>query len=65
MLAKFPLFFGFWQQYADVEFTIGGTETAEMVYERGVACIPYSVDLWVNYCAFKMNTSHDVGIIRE
>jgi pre-mRNA-processing factor 39 len=30
-LAKFPLFFGYWKKYADFEFSIGGTETAEMV----------------------------------
>lgn len=82
-LAKFPLFFGYWKKYADLEFAIGGTETAEMVsacahrrgkvrvltvsqvYERGVSCIPSSVDLWTHYCAFKMDTSHDNDIIRE
>jgi pre-mRNA-processing factor 39 len=30
-LAKFPYFFGYWKKYADLEFSIGGTETAEMV----------------------------------
>jgi pre-mRNA-processing factor 39 len=30
-LNKFPLFFGYWKKYADLEFSIGGTETAEMV----------------------------------
>jgi len=30
-LAKFPLFYGYWKKYADLEFAIGGTETAEMV----------------------------------
>ncbi|KAI2482905.1 Pre-mRNA-processing factor 39 [Pyrenophora tritici-repentis] len=64
-LTKFPLFFGYWKKYADLEFSIGGTETAEMVYERGVSCITTSVDLWANYCTFKMDTSHDNDIIRE
>lgn len=36
-----------------------------MVYERGVSCITPSVDLWANYCTFKMDTSHDNDIIRE
>lgn len=31
-LAKFPLFFGYWKKYADLEFSIAGTEAAEMVY---------------------------------
>lgn len=30
-LAKFPLFFGYWKKYADLEFSIAGTEAAEMV----------------------------------
>jgi hypothetical protein len=28
---KFPLFFGYWKKYADLEFSIAGTEAAEMV----------------------------------
>ncbi|TID27793.1 mrna splicing protein [Venturia nashicola] len=64
-LAKFPLFFVYWKRYADKEFFIAGTEAAETVYERGVASIPNSVDLWTNYCAFKFETSHDADLIRE
>lgn len=64
-LAKFPLFFGYWKKYADLEFSIAGTEAADMVYERGIASINNSVDLWSNYCAFKTDTIHDPAIIRE
>ncbi|MCJ1287194.1 hypothetical protein MMC26_006542 [Xylographa opegraphella] len=64
-LAKFPLLFGYWKKYADLEFSIAGTEAAELVYERGVASITNSVDLWTNYCAFKVETSHDSEVIRE
>ncbi|CAK3846748.1 dead box ATP-dependent rna helicase [Lecanosticta acicola] len=64
-LARFPLFFGYWKKYADLEFAIAGTEAAEMVYERGVASIGISVDLWANYCSFKVETSHDPDVIRE
>lgn len=31
LLAKFPLLFGYWKKYADLEFSIAGTEAAEMV----------------------------------
>lgn len=31
LLARFPLFFGYWKKYADLEFSIAGTEAAEMV----------------------------------
>jgi pre-mRNA-processing factor 39 len=64
-LDKFPLFFGYWHKYAELEFAIGGTEAADMVYERGVACVPNSVDLWSNYCVFKTATSHDPDVMRE
>lgn len=36
-LAKFPLFFGYWKKYADLEFSIAGTEAAEMVIEDPLA----------------------------
>ena len=29
-LLKFPLLFGYWKKYADLEFLIAGTEAAEM-----------------------------------
>ncbi|KAJ8607626.1 hypothetical protein MRB53_040145 [Persea americana] len=64
-LAKFPLFYAFWKRYADLEFTIAGTEAAESIYERGIASITCSVDLWTNYCVFKTETSHDADAIRE
>ena len=64
-LAKFPLLFGYWKKYADLEFSIAGTEAAELIYERGVASITNSVDLWTNYCGFKVDTSHEPEAIRE
>jgi pre-mRNA-processing factor 39 len=30
-LAKFPLYFAWWNRYASLEFNIAGTEAAEMV----------------------------------
>jgi pre-mRNA-processing factor 39 len=30
-LIKFPLLFGYWKKYADMEFNIAGPESAEMV----------------------------------
>ncbi|KAG6301170.1 hypothetical protein E4U09_005705 [Claviceps aff. purpurea] len=64
-LQKFPLLFGYWKKYADMEFNIAGPESAEMVYERGCANITNSVDLWTEYCSFKMETTHDPQIVRE
>lgn len=34
-LAKFPLLFGYWKKYADLEFSITGTEAADMVCGLG------------------------------
>ncbi len=64
-LLKFPLLFGYWKKYADLEFNISGPESAEMVYERGCASIINSVDLWTEYCSFKMETTHDPHVVRE
>ena len=64
-LLKFPLLFGYWKKYADLEFNIAGPESAEMVYERGCASITNSVDLWTEYCSFKMETTHDPVLVRE
>ncbi|KAK0617880.1 hypothetical protein B0T17DRAFT_314168 [Bombardia bombarda] len=64
-LLKFPLLFGYWKKYADLEFNIQGPESAEMVYERGCASITNSVDLWTEYCSFKMETTHTPQLVRE
>ncbi|KAK4162165.1 hypothetical protein QBC43DRAFT_322502 [Cladorrhinum sp. PSN259] len=64
-LLKFPLFFGYWKKYADLEFNIAGPESAEIVFERGCACITNSVDLWTDYCNFKMETTHTPHLVRE
>jgi hypothetical protein len=37
-LAKFPLFFGYWKKYADLEFAIAATEAAEMVSGVPIPC---------------------------
>ncbi|OAA67285.1 mRNA splicing protein [Niveomyces insectorum RCEF 264] len=64
-LLKFPLLFGYWKKYADFEFNISGPEAAEMVYERGCASITNSVDLWAEFCSFKMQTTHEPQLVRE
>ncbi|KAK3329400.1 hypothetical protein B0H66DRAFT_540905 [Apodospora peruviana] len=64
-LLKYPLFFGYWKKYADLEFNISGPESAEIVYERGCASITNSVDLWTEYCSFKMETTHTPQLVRD
>ncbi|KAH8675999.1 pre-mRNA-processing factor 39 [Xylariales sp. PMI_506] len=64
-LLKFPLLFGYWKKYADLEFNISGPESAEMIYERGCASVTNCVDLWTSYCSFKMETTHTPHLVRE
>lgn len=56
-LAKFPLCFGYWCKYADMQprlwsglgqDQILGRTTA--IYERAVRAVPLSVELWKSYC---------------
>ncbi|ANB12479.1 Prp42p [Sugiyamaella lignohabitans] len=56
LLEKYPLLFGYWIRYAEQEFQLGNTERSGLVYERAVAACPYSVDLWVRYCQFCIDT---------
>lgn len=51
-LAEFPLCFGYWKKYADLEVRHGHADRALEVYERAVAAVPYSVDMWDKYCMY-------------
>ena len=63
-LAEFPLCYGYWKKYADAETRLaGGAKTGE-VYERGVAAVPYSVDLWTHYCAHAVGARADADHVR-
>ncbi|KAJ8099830.1 hypothetical protein POJ06DRAFT_254592 [Lipomyces tetrasporus] len=64
-LRKFPLLFGYWKRYADIEFSIAGSDAAEIIYLHGIAGIPNSVDLWTGYCSFKMDTCPDEDEVRD
>lgn len=57
-LAKFPLCFGYWCKYADMQprlwSGIGREQVLERttaIYERAVRAVPLSVELWKSYCA--------------
>ncbi|KAK9448291.1 uncharacterized protein V1518DRAFT_418556 [Limtongia smithiae] len=64
-LGKFPLLFGYWKRYADAEFAISGSDASELIYQRAVASIPGSVDLWTSYCSLKMETCPDDEEVRD
>lgn len=48
-LTKFPLLFGYWIKYAQLEQQYGDDEVMKMVYERSVAAFPNSIELWLQY----------------
>ncbi|KAJ3059498.1 hypothetical protein HDU98_004506, partial [Podochytrium sp. JEL0797] len=63
-LSKFPLCFGYWKKYADAEMRIDGKAKAIEAFERAVAAIHNSIDLWNHYCQFMVDNSEDVEEIR-
>ncbi|XP_039046240.1 pre-mRNA-processing factor 39-like [Hibiscus syriacus] len=64
-LAEFPLCYGYWKKYADHEAHIGSMDKVVEVYERAVQGVTYSVDIWVLYCAFSIETYGDPETIRR
>ncbi|KAG0041791.1 hypothetical protein BGZ83_001311, partial [Gryganskiella cystojenkinii] len=60
-LGQFPLCFGYWKKYSDLEFLATNVDGAIKIFERGVKGISTSVDLWVQYCSFVMEKKPDDG----
>ena len=58
-LQAYPLCYGYWKKYADATMRHLGLSAATEVYERGLASVPYSVDLWGHYITFRMTKSSD------
>ncbi|KAH9380254.1 hypothetical protein HPB48_018202 [Haemaphysalis longicornis] len=48
----YPYCYGYWKKYAEMEKQLCSIEKAEETFERGVAAIPLSVDLWIYYINF-------------
>ncbi|CAA7015367.1 unnamed protein product [Microthlaspi erraticum] len=64
-LAEFPLCYGYWKKYADHEARVGAMDKVVEVYERAVQGVTYSVDIWLHYCVFAINTYGDPDTIRR
>lgn len=64
-LAEFPLCYGYWKKYADHEARLGSIDKVVEVYERAVQGVTYSVDMWLHYCVFAINTYGDPETIRR
>lgn len=61
-LGRYPYCYGYWKKYADLEKRHRHMERAVEVFERGVAAIPLSVDLWQSYLAFYKDFVRDTEV---
>ena len=48
-LKRYPYCYGYWKKFADFEKRNGTGVDVVSVFERGVAAIPLSADLWIHY----------------
>ncbi|KAM9850353.1 pre-mRNA-processing factor 39 isoform 2-T2 [Aulostomus maculatus] len=55
-LARYPLCYGYWKKFADLERRAGYNTKAEEVCVRGLQSIPLSVDLWIHYINLLLGT---------
>ncbi|KAL2077474.1 hypothetical protein ACEWY4_026978 [Coilia grayii] len=55
-LERYPLCYGYWKKFADMERRAGNNVKAEEVCVRGLKAIPLSVDLWIHYINLLLGT---------
>ncbi|XP_076877486.1 pre-mRNA-processing factor 39 [Brachyhypopomus gauderio] len=55
-LARYPLCYGYWKKFADLERRAGHNNKAEEVCVQGLKAIPLSVDLWIHYINLLLGT---------
>jgi pre-mRNA-processing factor 39 len=48
----YPLCYGYWKKYADLQGKLVSVAAAKTVYERGVGAVALSVDMWLYYLQF-------------
>lgn len=64
-LAEYPLCYGYWKKYADAEAKYVSLQEASLVYDRGVAAVPYSVDLWGHFALHKQKAGAPVEEVEK
>lgn len=62
-LAKFPLLFGYWKKYADLEFSITGTEAAEMVWHHSSPVEKILISLFDYLFCFNLYPEHEADSV--
>ncbi|XP_013861592.1 pre-mRNA-processing factor 39 [Austrofundulus limnaeus] len=55
-LTRYPLCYGYWKKFADLERRAGSNDKAEEVCIRGLQGIPLSIDLWIHYINLLLGT---------
>ncbi|XP_063046373.1 pre-mRNA-processing factor 39 isoform X2 [Engraulis encrasicolus] len=55
-LERYPLCYGYWKKFADMERRAGNNVKAEEVCAQGLKAIPLSVDLWIHYINLLLGT---------
>uniref|UniRef100_A0AAQ4Q773 Si:ch211-114c17.1 n=1 Tax=Gasterosteus aculeatus aculeatus TaxID=481459 RepID=A0AAQ4Q773_GASAC len=55
-LTRYPLCYGYWKKFADLERRAGFNNKAEEVCVQGLQAIPLSVDLWIHYINLLLGT---------
>lgn len=55
-LLRYPLCYGYWKKFVDVERRAGNNDKAEEVCIQGLKAIPLSVDLWIHYINLLLGT---------
>ncbi|XP_034399828.1 pre-mRNA-processing factor 39 isoform X1 [Cyclopterus lumpus] len=55
-LTRYPLCYGYWKKFADLERRAGYNNKAEEVCVQGLQAIPLSVDLWIHYINLLLGT---------
>ncbi|XP_041653380.1 pre-mRNA-processing factor 39 isoform X2 [Cheilinus undulatus] len=55
-LARYPLCYGYWKKFADLERRAGYNDKAEEVCVQGLKVIPLSIDLWIHYINLLLGT---------
>lgn len=55
-LQRYPLCYGYWKKFVDLERRAGNNDKAEEVCIRGLKAIPLSVDLWIHYINLLLGT---------
>lgn len=56
LLDKYPLLVNYWIRYAEWEFKLGDTHRSEQVYTQSFRHLSYSIELWISYLNFRINT---------